>query len=157
MGFFTKTPYAHARLNVPALVQVAAIAIITTRCVDLLMLFNLLGVRGMVDFVHRSAQTWSLTLIFLGSLMLLFVELLCAFSLVKGRNWARWLYLMSQIVSTGYLWAASLGYGYPELFSIPGESKRDIAHSLFLQKLPDLLVIFLLYVPGASRRFFRLQ
>nr|WP_318382201.1 YbjO family protein [uncultured Enterobacter sp.] len=157
MGFFTKTPHAHATLNVPALVQVAAIAIITTRCVDLVMLFNLLGLRGVVDFVHRSAQTWSLTLIFFGSLVLLFIEFLCAFSLVKGRNWARWLYLLSQIVATGYLWAASLGYGYPELFSIAGESKREIAHSLFMQKLPDLLVIFLMYVPAPSRRFFRLR
>lgn len=147
----------HARPNVPALVQVAAIAIIATRCVDLLMLFNLLGLRGVLDFIHRSAQTWSLTLIFLGSLVLLFIEFLCAFSVVKGRNWARWLYLISQVVATGYLWAASIGYGYPELFSIAGESKREILHSLFMQKLPDLLVLLLLFVPAASRRFFRLQ
>ncbi|WP_318387854.1 YbjO family protein [Enterobacter sp.] len=150
-------PRTHARLNVPTLVQVAAIAIIAMRCVDLLMLFNLLGLRGVLDFIHRSAQTWNLTLIFLGSLVLLFIEFLCAFSLAKGRNWARWLYLISQIIASGYLWAASIGYGYPELFSIAGESKRDILHSLFLQKLPDLLVLFLLFVPASSRRFFRLH
>jgi hypothetical protein len=34
--------------------------------------------------------------------------------------------LLTQIIVTGYLWAASLGYGYPELFSIAGESKREI-------------------------------
>ncbi|MGG7447866.1 YbjO family protein [Kosakonia oryzendophytica] len=156
MGFFKKTTH-HAKLNVPALVQVAAIAIILIRCVDVLMVINVLGMRGMLDFVQRSAQTWSLTLIFLGSLVLVFVEILCAFSVVKGRNWARWLYLGTQIVSTGYLWAASLGYGYPELFSIAGESRREIFRSLMMQKLPDFLVLFLLFVPTPSRRFFRLQ
>ena len=55
------------------------------------------------------------------------------------------------------LWAASLGYGYPELFSIPGESKREIFHSLMLQKLPDMLILMLLFVPSTSRRFFQLQ
>jgi len=156
LGFFKKTVH-HAKLNVPALVQVAAIAIIMIRCVDVLMVFNLLGWRGLLDFVQRSAQTWSLTLVFLGSLFLVFIEILCAFSVVKGRRWARWLYLGTQVVATGYLWAASLGYGYPELFSIAGSSRREIFHALVMQKLPDLLVLFLLFVPAPSRRFFRLQ
>ncbi|KIS41986.1 inner membrane protein ybjO [Kosakonia radicincitans YD4] len=156
MGFFKKTTH-HAKLNVPAMVQVAAIAIITIRCVDVLMVLNVLGVRGIIDFVQRSAQTWALTLIFLGSLLLVFIEILCAFSVVKGRNWARWLYLLTQLIATGYLWAASLGYGYPELFSIAGGSRREIFRSLMLQKLPDMLVLFLLFIPAPSRRFFRLQ
>ncbi|ANI83722.2 MULTISPECIES: YbjO family protein [Kosakonia] len=139
------------------MVQVAAIAIITIRCVDVLMVLNVLGVRGIIDFVQRSAQTWALTLIFLGSLLLVFIEILCAFSVVKGRNWARWLYLLTQLIATGYLWAASLGYGYPELFSIAGGSRREIFRSLMLQKLPDMLVLFLLFIPAPSRRFFRLQ
>jgi hypothetical protein len=156
--FFKKTRSSHhARLNVPALVQVAAIAIISVRCVDILMLFNMLGLRGALDVIHRSVQTWTLTLVLLSSLVLLFVELLCAFSLTRGRNWARWLFLATQIVTTAYMWAASLGYGYPELFSIPGESKREIFRSLMLQKLPDMLVLFLIFVPSPSRRFFRLQ
>jgi hypothetical protein len=73
----------------------------------------------------------------------------------KGRNWARWVYLLTQIIAAGYLWAASLGYGYPELFSIAGNpNARSCA--LVMQKLPDLLVL-LLFVPASSRRFFRLQ
>lgn len=102
--------------------QVAALAIIMIRCLDLLMIFNTLGFRGTSEFIHRSVQTWNLTLVFLGSLVLLFIEIYCAFSLVKGRNWARWIYLLTQIIASVYLWAASLGYGYPELFSIAGES-----------------------------------
>ena len=157
LGLFTKTRSSHARLNVPALVQVAAFAIILIRGLDLLMILNQLGVRGIAEFIHRSVQTWNLTLVFMGSLALVFVEIYCAFSLAKGRNWARWVFLLTQVIATGYLWAASIGYGYPELFSIAGESKRDIFRSLMLQKLPDLLVLFLLFVPASSRRFFRLQ
>ncbi|HEM6627702.1 TPA: YbjO family protein [Citrobacter farmeri] len=157
LGFFKKSSSSHARLNVPALVQVAALAIIMIRGLDLLMIFNTLGVRGLAEFIHRSVQTWSLTLVFLGSLVLVFVEIGCAFSLVKGRNWARWVYLLTQVIAAGYLWAASLGYGYPELFSIAGSSKREILHTLVMQKLPDMLVLLLLYLPATSRRFFRLQ
>ena len=157
LGFFKKSSSSHARLNVPTLVQVAALAIILIRCLDLLMIFNTLGMRGMGEFIHRSVQTWNLTLVFLGSLALVFTEIYCAFSLVKGRNWARWVYLLTQVIATGYLWAASLGYGYPELFSIAGESKREILHTLVMQKLPDMLVLMLLVIPAGSRRFFRLQ
>ena len=157
MGLFTKARSSHARLNVPALVQVAAFAIILIRGVDLLMIFNQLGVSGIEEFIRRSAQTWNLTLVFLSSLMLVFIEIWCAFSLVKGRNLARWIFLLTQIIVTGYLWAASLGYGYPELFSIAGESKREILRSLVMQKLPDYLVLLLLFVPTSCRRFFRLQ
>ncbi len=44
LGFFKKTSSSHARLNVPALVQVAALAIIMIRGLDVLMIFNTLGV-----------------------------------------------------------------------------------------------------------------
>ncbi len=157
MGFFRKSRQTHARLNVPALVQVAALAIIMIRCLDLLMILNTLGARGIGEFIHRSVQTWNLTTVFLGSLMLVFIEIYCAFSLVKGRNWARWIYMLTQIIAASYLWAASLGYGYPELFSIAGGSKREIFQSLVMQKLPDMLVLCLLFIPASSRRFFRLQ
>lgn len=156
LGLFTKTRSSHARLNVPALVQVAAFAIILIRGLDLLMILNLLGLQGLNEFIHRSVQTWNLTLVFLGSLALVFIEIWCAFSLVKGRNWARWIYLLTQIIAAGYLWAASLGYRYPGCSAFR-ESKREIFHSLVMQKLPDLLVLTLLFVPANCRRFFRLQ
>lgn len=131
MGLLKKSRLTHARPNVPALVQVAALAIIMIRCLDVLMIMNTLGVRGIGEFIHRSVQTWNLTLVFLSSLVLVFIEIYCAFSLVKGRNWARWVYLLTQVTAASYLWAASLGYGYPELFSIAGGSKREILHALF--------------------------
>ena len=90
-------------------------------------------------------------------LMIRAIECRVGISLVKGRNWARWVYLLTQIIASVYLWAASLGYGYPELFSIAGGSRREILHTLVMQKLPDMLVLLLLFVPASSRRFFRLQ
>ncbi|RDU12892.1 YbjO family protein, partial [Citrobacter freundii] len=67
-----------------------ALAIIMSRCLDLLMIFYTVGVRGSSEFIHRSVQTGNLTLVYLGSLVLLFIEIYCSFSLVKGRNRARW-------------------------------------------------------------------
>jgi hypothetical protein len=87
LGLFTKTRSSHARLNVPALVQVAAFAIILIRAVDLLMILNQLGIGGIEAFIQRSVQTWTLTLVFLSSLLLVFIEIWCAFSLVKGVIW----------------------------------------------------------------------
>ena len=77
----------------------AALAIIMIRCLDVLMILNTLGVRGIGEFIHRSVQTWNLTLVFLSSLVLVFIEIYCAFSLVKGRNWARWVYLLTQVTA----------------------------------------------------------
>lgn len=147
----------HARLNPPVLVVIAGIGILSTRILDLLMIFNMLGLRGFMDLIHRSVQTWGLTTIMLVSLLVLCIQLRCGFGVIRGKNWGRWLFLATQVIVTLYLWAASLGYGYPELFSINGGSKREIFNSLMLQKLPDILMLFLLFIPASSRRFFRLQ
>lgn len=157
MEIIRKQRLSHAKLNVPTLVMVAAIGIVTIRCLDLLLLFDMLGVSGVLDFVHRSLQTRPLTLIFLASVLMFFLELCCAFAIVKGRNWGRWLFLLSQIICVVYLSLASLGWGYPELFSVAGASKHEIFRSLFTQKLPDILLLLLLFIPARSRLFFRLQ
>lgn len=157
MVWFKAQRAGHARLNPPVLVTVAAIGIITTRCLDLVMIFNLLGVPGLKALVFRSVQTWNLTAIMLASLLVLCIQFRCAFGVLHGRNWGRWLFLLTQIGVTGYLWAASLGFGYPELFSVPGGSKQEIFSGLMLQKLPDCLMLLLLFVPPSSRRFFQLQ
>lgn len=92
MDILSKYPAGQAKLNVPTLVYIAAIGIITTRCLDVLMLFNTLGVQGSIDFIQRSVQTWALTLIFFASLVLLFIEIRCAFVILRGRNWGRWVF-----------------------------------------------------------------
>ncbi|MGS9059331.1 YbjO family protein, partial [Salmonella enterica subsp. enterica serovar Infantis] len=59
--FIKQSTSSHVILNVPTLVQVAAIAIILIRCIDVLMIMNTLGIRGKGEFIHLSVQTWSLT------------------------------------------------------------------------------------------------
>ncbi|MBS2140718.1 DUF2593 family protein, partial [Escherichia coli] len=128
LGFFKKTSSSHARLNVPALVQVAALAIIMIRGLDVLMIFNTLGVRGIGEFIHRSVQTWSLTLVFLSSLVLVFIEIWCGFSLGKGRRGACCRHLPTQFTAARYVGAASRGAGYREVFHIPGTTTRITLH-----------------------------
>ncbi len=155
MDMIKKQRCPHTRLNSPTFVLIAAIGIMTTRCLDLVLLFNMLGFTGAMEFLHRGMQTWALRGIFFGSIIMLVTELYCAVAIPRGLNWGRWIFLLTQVIAVGYLWAVSLGFGYPELFSITGETQREILHSLFIQKLPDLLVLFLLFVPRRSRLFFR--
>nr|MBA2815002.1 Inner membrane ABC transporter permease protein YdcV [Candidatus Pantoea persica] len=50
---------------------------------------------------------------------------------------------------------ASTGAVYPEIFSTSGANNAQIIHHTLMQKLPDLLVLGLLFVPAGSRVFFR--
>ncbi len=50
---------------------------------------------------------------------------------------------------------ASVGWIYPEIFSISGDNNLQIIHHTLQQKLPDVLVALLLFVPASSRAFFR--
>lgn len=141
--------------STPAPVMVAGIAIIATRCLSVLMLANELGYDEIANFVHRSAQAWDSTLIFIASQLIFLYELRCAFTLLRGSNRGRWGYVMAQIIVLGYMLMASVGWIYPEIFSIPGETNAQIIHHTLMQKVPDALVLLLLFVPASSRAFFR--
>lgn len=147
-----KTAAMHAA---PVPVMVAGIAILATRMLDVAMLVHTLGFQEMAAFVHRSAQAWDSTLIFFASQLLFCIEMRCAFTLMRGANSGRWGYALTQLIVLVYMVVASLGWVYPEIFSISGESDAEIVHRVFLQKLPDLLVLLLLFVPRSSRRYFR--
>ena len=141
--------------STPAPVMVAGIAIIATRCLSVLMLANELGFEEMANFVHRSAQAWDSTLIFIVSQLIFLFELRCAFTLMRGSNRGRWGYVITQVIVLCYMLMASVGWIYPEIFSIPGESNAQIVHHTLLQKVPDVMVLLLLFVPATSRAFFR--
>ncbi|MGK3112334.1 YbjO family protein [Candidatus Pantoea formicae] len=141
--------------STPAPVMVAGIAIIATRCLSVLMLANELGFEEIVNFVHRSAQAWDSTLIFIASQLIFLFELRCAFTLMRGSNRGRWGYVFTQVIVLIYMLMASVGWIYPEIFSIPGDSNAQIVHHTLLQKVPDLMVLLLLFVPATSRAFFR--
>ncbi|MBK4768278.1 MAG: DUF2593 family protein [Pantoea sp. Morm] len=141
--------------STPVPVTIAGSAIIATRCISVLMLANELGYDEIANFVHRSAQAWDSTLIFIASQLIFLFELRCAFTLMRGSNAGRWGYVATQIVLLLYMLMASVGWIYPEIFSIPGENNAQIIHHTLLQKLPDVLVLLLLFVPASSRAFFR--
>ncbi|QZY89208.1 YbjO family protein [Pantoea dispersa] len=141
--------------STPVPVTIAGSAIIATRCISVLMLANELGYDEIANFVHRSAQAWDSTLIFIASQLIFLFELRCAFTLMRGSDAGRWGYVATQIVVLLYMLMASVGWIYPEIFSIPGENNAQIIHHTLLQKLPDVLVLLLLFVPASSRAFFR--
>ncbi|WP_437611796.1 YbjO family protein [Erwinia sp. V71] len=143
------------RAAIPVPVLIAGSAIIATRCLSVLLLANELGYEELADFVHRSAQAWDSTLIFIASQLIFFIELRCAIVLMRGSNRGRWGYVITQLLVMLYMLVASIGSIYTEIFSIDGDTNGEIIHSLLTQKFPDLLIMLLLFVPASSRKFFR--
>jgi hypothetical protein len=73
---------------------------------------------------------------------------------MRGRNWGRWIYVVCQCLVVGYLLLATIGSFLPEVFTVEGESSAQILHELILQKIPDVVILALLFIPTTSRRFF---
>ncbi|MEW5287893.1 YbjO family protein [Erwinia papayae] len=142
-------------LSVPVPVLVAGVSIIAIRCVGVALQVHELGINELLRFVHRSAQAWDSTLIFIASQLLFFIQLRCALAVMHGRNWARWGYALAQLVVMFYLSVASMGWIYPELFNISGSGQGMLLPRLISAMLPDLLVLCLLFIPASSREFFR--
>ncbi|QUJ06999.1 DUF2593 family protein [Salmonella enterica subsp. enterica] len=87
--------------------------------------------------------------------MLVFAEIYCAFSLVKGRSWARWVY-RRQIIVSGYLWAASLATDIRSCLA-SRENRSVISRIPRSCKTPDLNLCSSFRLSRPSRRFFRPQ
>lgn len=147
----------NARLSghIPVAVQMTGAAIIATRCLGVLMLAVNLGPEGIRSFIETSASSWDLTLLCLLGLALLCLELRCGLGLLNGRNRGRWCYLFCQLSGAGYLFFASWQGFYPEMFVLAGDTPLQILGQLLMHKLPDVLMIGLLFVPVTSRGFFR--
>lgn len=144
-----------AKSLTPAPVMVAGIGIIAIRFVGVALQMHESGLDELSRFVHRSAQSWDSTLIFIASQMLFFIQLRCALAVMRGCDWGRWGFAFSQLVIMSYLLMASMGWVYPELFNISDNSQGSLIPRLISAKLPDLLVLLLLYLPASSRKFFR--
>ncbi|UWS30550.1 YbjO family protein [Erwinia pyrifoliae] len=140
--------------HMPVAVWVAGSSIIATRCLGVVLLANELGYEEMLNLIHRSAQAWGSTLIFIASQLVWLMELRCALALMRGHNWGRWGFLAIQAGVLLYMFFASMGWIYPEIFSIVREHDSQLIPALLLEKSPDLLVLLLLFVPVGSRRFF---
>ncbi|AXF76242.1 DUF2593 family protein [Erwinia tracheiphila] len=59
--------------------------------------------------------------------------------------------MLIQSVVVLYLYSASMGWVYPELFNISGNSLGPLIPRLISVKLPDLAILFLFFVPETGR------
>lgn len=143
------------RGSIPVPVLIAGSAIIATRLISVVLLMHELGYEELGNFIHRSAQSWDSTLIFIASQLIFFLELRCAIAMMCGKNWGRWAFLATQVMVLLYMMVATLTGIYPEIFSIRGDSNAGIVGSLIAQKFPDSLILLLLFVPLSSRRFYQ--
>lgn len=94
-----------------------------------------LGFSGVSDFISDSLQRWDTGLIF-ASIVLLLLDMVCGVAVCHRRNWARWYYLICQLIIMIYLLMASLNWLEPDIFRIEGDSGAEMLHSLLLQKSP---------------------
>ncbi|CAI1521932.1 Inner membrane protein ybjO [Serratia quinivorans] len=140
--------------DAPVPVMVAGTAMVAIKCISVLLLLGELGGDGAQEFVSTSAQAWDSTLIFLAGLLLLCLQISCGFAVMRGRNWGRWGYVACQCLVVGYLLLATIGSFLPEVFTVEGETSSQILHVLILQKIPDVVILALLFVPATSRHYF---
>lgn len=139
----------------PVPVLVAGMAIIGIRLAGAVLLLVTLGAAGFADFVSGAWQTWESGALLLAGLGLWLTELGCGAAVMRGSARGRGIYLGCQLLVTGYMLCSSLGGFHPELFSVDGDNSGQIVRALLGQKLPDLLILALLFIPLASRRYFR--
>lgn len=131
----------------PVPVVIGGTAIIATRIIGILLLVAELSFSGISAFIGESLQRWDTGLIFFVSIVLLLLEVVCGAAVCRRQNWARWCYLACQLLVMIYLLMASLAWLEQGVFRIEGNSSAEILHSLLLQKIPDVVIIGLLFFP----------
>ncbi|QTF10734.1 YbjO family protein [Brenneria izadpanahii] len=137
--------------------MVAGIAIIAIRFLGVLLVVWELGLSELGGWIASSIQTWDSSLILLLSLIIVYTEIRCGLAVLAGANWGRWGYVICQCLVVLYMLLASVSEYFPAIFHISGDNHIAVLHQLLLQKIPDLLVIALLFLPRRSRRFFLRQ
>ncbi|EPE4143639.1 YbjO family protein [Yersinia enterocolitica] len=139
----------------PVPVLIAGIAIIATRFVGVILLVATLGWGGTGSFIYESLQSWDSGLIFIASILILLLEMVCGVAVCLRQNWARWCYVACQLLVVVYLLMASLDWLVldVDVFRIEGDTGAEILHSLLLQKIPDVVILGLLFCPW--HRYFR--
>lgn len=139
---------------IPVPVMIGASAIVATRCLEFILLFDAMGVAGVVDFVEASAESWLNCFILLASLLIVWIECHASYAMMRGRNWGRWAFVGCQAVVVSYMLLASFEWFGPKIFRFETETQGQFLHALLMQKIPDIVVLLLLFVPSTSRQFF---
>jgi hypothetical protein len=134
--------------------MIGASAIVATRCLEFILLFDAMGVAGVVDFVQASAESWVNCFILLASLLIVWIECHASYAMMRGRNWGRWAFVGCQAVVVSYMLLASFEWFGPKIFRFETETQGAFLHALLMQKIPDIVVLLLLFAPSSSRQFF---
>jgi len=113
-----------------------------------------MGVAGGVDFVQASAVSWVNCFILLASLLIVWIECHASYAMMRGRNWGRWAFVGCQAVVVSYMLLASFEWFGPKIFRFETETQGQFLHALLMQKVPDMVVLLLLFAPQSSRQFF---
>ena len=134
--------------------MIGASAIVATRCLEFILLFDAMGVAGVVDFVQASAESWVNCFILLASLLIVWIECHASYAMMRGRNWGRWAFVGCQTVVVSYMLLASFEWFGPKIFRFETETQGQFLYALLMQKIPDMVVLLLLFAPQSSRQFF---
>lgn len=134
--------------------MIGASAIVATRCLEFILLFDAMGVAGVVDFVQASAESWVNCFILLASLLIVWIECHASYVMMRGRNWGRWAFVGCQAVVVSYMLLASFEWFGPKIFRFETETQGQFLYALLMQKVPDMVVLLLLFAPQSSRQFF---
>ena len=134
--------------------MIGASAIVATRCLEFILLFDAMGVAGVVDFVQASAESWVNCFILLASLLIVWIECHASYAMMRGRNWGRWAFVGCQAVVVSYMLLASFEWFGPKIFRFETDTQGQFLHALLMQKVPDMVVLLLLFAPQSSRQFF---
>ncbi|STQ44902.1 Inner membrane protein ybjO [Ewingella americana] len=98
--------------------MIGASAIVATRCLEFILLFDAMGVAGVVDFVQASAESWVNCFILLASLLIVWIECHASYAMMRGRNWGRWAFVGCQAVVVSYMLLASFEWFGPKIFPL---------------------------------------
>ncbi|MEG3132881.1 DUF2593 family protein [Rouxiella sp. T17] len=139
---------------IPVPVMVGASAIVATRLLEFVLLFDAYGYVGIKELLSVSSESWFNSFIMLAGLLILLLECQCAYAMMRGRRWSRRLFFGCQLLTVIYLFCASEEWIGPMLFRLDIDSTPQLMAELLQRRLPDLLVLGLIYLPAGSRRFF---
>lgn len=142
-------------ISPPVSILIAGTAIIGIRVLGFLLLLHELGTEGIWLFVLESIRSWDATLLCLGSMIVLLIELGCGFAVMRGRDAGRWWYLWCQVAVFIVSMTAALTDWHPEFFGVEGETAIEIIREVILQKLPEMIILALLFLPHSSRKYLR--
>ena len=139
---------------IPVPVMIGASAIVATRCLEFILLLDAMGFSGLMSFIEVSAESWLNCFIMLASLLIILVECRAAYAMMRGRRWGRRAFIGCQVIVVGYMLLASFDWFGPRIFRFNVETQGEFLYALLMQKIPDIVVLFLLYAPASSRRYF---